>query len=367
MIRSVLILSLWCSVAEAVPRRVLRDKGRDPSDSERTMATELKRGRQLASKGQHAEAVHAFDAALRSVPDEPRVLNELGWELRLTGDLTRAEEVCRKAAKKGEPPMRAPALYNLGRVLEQRGDKPAAILAYRESLDLRENKSVRERLLDLDPSASKDAFGPHPLDGPVASIAAWCAANKDESCHLTDGAVHFSLPKPQGQWLAVEVFTVGESPEDCAVGVRTKRGWFVGRLMSCKESEFRHGVEISVTLIDRVPSAVGPELEIEAKGTDSMKDYDEEAGHSVCCLDADFKSFVVCGIGASGTPHCTPDIDLYPSLDAPKNASDTKLAATWANDELVLIRDDGKPIDDKKPRLAPSLKATAGRHRLVFP
>ncbi len=201
----------------------------------------------------------------------------------------------------------------------------------------------------------------------MASIEAWCAAHKDEECHLKEGAVSFTLPKPFGQWQDVRVFTVGESPEECAVGVRTKRGWFVGRLMSCREAEFRHDVEISVTLIDHVASADGPELEIEAKGTDSMKDYDEEAGHSVCCLDADFRSIVVCGVGKSGIPHCTPDIDLLPSLDAPKNASDTKLVARWANDELVLDRDDGKSIDDKKPRLAPSLRALAGRHRLIFP
>jgi tetratricopeptide (TPR) repeat protein len=165
--RLAILILLFVAAASAAPKKVVRDAPA-PTDAQksasRTMAAELRRGRALAGKGQHAAAVAAFDAALGAVPDEQRVLLELGWELRAAGDLARAEEVCRKGARPGvEPPLRAPALYNLGRVLEDKGDKSGAIAAYRESLGLRENRIVRERLLDLDPTAQSDATRPQPM------------------------------------------------------------------------------------------------------------------------------------------------------------------------------------------------------------
>jgi tetratricopeptide (TPR) repeat protein len=152
-------LLVWSLVA--APTKTVRGGETTLSDAEKatheTMTAELRRGRQLAAKGQHAEAVAAFDAALRAVPDEPRVLLELGWELRAAGKLPRAEEICRKAAQVATAPSeRGKALYNLGRVLEQKSDKPGAIAAYRDSLKLRENRTVRERLLGLDPTAESE-------------------------------------------------------------------------------------------------------------------------------------------------------------------------------------------------------------------
>jgi tetratricopeptide (TPR) repeat protein len=141
---------LWSVIA--APAAVVRSGDTAVVDkaARATMTAELRRGRQLASQGQHAEAVAAFDAALRAVPDEPRVLLELGWELRAAGNLPRAEEICRRAVQMSTTdPDRAKALYNLGRVLESKGDKPNAIVAYRDSLRLRENKTVRERLIAL--------------------------------------------------------------------------------------------------------------------------------------------------------------------------------------------------------------------------
>jgi tetratricopeptide (TPR) repeat protein len=357
------IFLYFSSLAAAAPTDAQKPPGPDPrlaaQERVKTMAAELRRGRALANKNQHAEAVKAFDAALRAVPDEPRVLNELGFSLRAAGDLARAEEICKKAAQTKEPPLRAPALYNLGRVLEQRNDKAGAIAAYSESLKLRENKTVRERLLSLDPTAASDRTRPQPLDGPVASIDAWCKAQKDEECHLDGGAISFQHNKPIAPWKEMRLFTIGDSPEMCVLAVRTTRGWFAGKLLSCRESEFRHGVQSDVDM--------GARLILSFTGTDSMRDYDEELGHSYCCIDADFEAVIACGVGPSGVPHCTPEIDLAPPLEALKGTSDTKLVAKWTNDELVLERADGKSADERKPRLAPTLRAIAGRHRIVFP
>jgi Flp pilus assembly protein TadD len=98
------------ATATAAPKKVVRAQA-ELSDAQKvahkTMAAALRRARKLASKGRHAEAVVALDAALRAVPDEPHVLQELGWELRVAGELVRAEEACRKAALTSEPALRA--------------------------------------------------------------------------------------------------------------------------------------------------------------------------------------------------------------------------------------------------------------------
>ena len=332
------------------------------------MAAELRRGRGLAGKGKHAEAIAAYDRALAAVPDEPRVLLELGVELRATGDLARAEDVSRKVAKPGgDPALRAPALFNLGRIFEDKKDKDGAVAAYRESLRLRENRFVRERLFALDPTAQSDVTRPEPLEGPVASLAAWCAAHTDISCNLDDPVVSGKLAAPEPPWLEARVFTIVEENEtDCALGVRTQKGWFVAKLEYCSDHEFRHDMKVELAASDEIASGTGAELVVTFNGVDSVKDYDEVAGHSVCCLDQDLVLVSVCGVGASGAPACTPQIQLTRANSGRRPGNDElQLEARFENGELDLVRSDGKPIDDRG--LDPDLRRIAGRHRILFP
>src|SRR5262249_25114020 len=91
-----MVVMVGAHAAAAAPKKVVRDAPA-LTDAQRAankqMAAELRRGRALSDKGKHAEAVAAFDAALRAVPDEPHVLLELGVSLRAVGDLARAEAV----------------------------------------------------------------------------------------------------------------------------------------------------------------------------------------------------------------------------------------------------------------------------------
>jgi tetratricopeptide (TPR) repeat protein len=368
MTATVLVLA---ATGSAAPKKVRRDHA-ELSDaqkvSHKTMAAELRRGRKLAAKGRHAQAVAALDAALRAVPDEPHVLQELGWELRVAGDLVRAEQVCRKAALASEPALKAPALYNLGRVLEENGDKVGAIAAYVEALKLREDSSVRGRLLDLDPTAQSDAMRPQPLEGPFASLEAWCATHPDEPCQLSDATVSAKLDAPAPPWREVRVFTTGEDGDrSCALALRTSRGWFVTDLGSCSNYEFRYGVTATIAS-DDVLRSPGPELEVALRGTDAMKDYDPELGHSYCCIETEFSSLTVCGLGPSQVPHCSATLDLLPPLEPSSGAStEIGLEPRYAGDEVILERSDGKPIADAKVRLHRSLRGIAGRHRVIFP
>lgn len=357
-------------VAAAAPKLVKRDAEPEVSQAQqaaqKTMAAELRRGRQLAQKGQRAEAIAAFEAALRAVPDEPSVLSELGWALRAAGELKRAEESCNKAVQAAkEPPLRAAALYNLGRVLEDKRDQPGAIAAYRASLKLRENRIVRERLLDLDKTAQSDALQPEPLEGPFPTVEAWCK-KQPEKCALGKEASVSARVGKAPPWQEARLFTVGEGPEECVLALRTARGWFLGKPTYCNENIFRHDAKATLEWKD-VLAPPGPKLLFSLRGTDSMRDYDEEAGHSICCLDADFEELMICGLGPSQVPHCTRTISLLPPMDAPKNAAETGLVPRYGGGELVLERADGKSLEDKKSRLAPTLQAIAGRHRIAFP
>lgn len=366
-----LIVVATALAVQAKPKPAARDEpklGDAEKAAHRAMAAELRRGRGLAGKGQHAEAIAAYEKALTSVPDEPHVLLELGVELRAAGDLARAEEVCRKVARPGgDPALRAPALFNLGRVLEDRKDQDGAVAAYRESLKLRENRFVRERLFALDPTAQSDVTRPAPLDGPVASLAAWCAAHKETPCHLDDAAVGGTLDAPAAPWLEARVFTIEDEGEiDCALGVRTRKGWYVAKLEYCADHEFRHDVQVELAANDGIPSGTGAELVVTFRGTDSMKDFDPQMGHSVCCIDQDLVLVSVCGVGPSGAPACTPQLQLTPVLIGRKT-SEVHLEARFTDGELELVRADGKPIEDARARLDPDLRGLAGRHRILFP
>src|SRR5215470_14152518 len=109
---------------------------------------------------------------------DARKTAEAGWKAYQKKDLATAEKLTRKAidlaATEGD--VKAAALYNLGKILEDKQDKPGAIQAYKDSLALRRNGTVREQLRTLDAAAAAtfDAFMPQPLKGPYAGIEGWC-------------------------------------------------------------------------------------------------------------------------------------------------------------------------------------------------
>jgi tetratricopeptide (TPR) repeat protein len=370
-------------VAAAAPHKIAPHKSARPPSLADTPEAQLRRGRALAARHRYADAVKVLDAALRAMPDDPRVLNELGVALRETGDLARAETVCRDAAKAEAAELRAAALYNLGRVLERRGQAEAAIAAYQDSLRIRHTRAVRERLVALDPMATSEVTRTHPLDGPVASIEDWCNSQKAGQCDLHNNVLdpdpdssQRSDPQSPWQpgrhspWQEMRVFVVQAETTECALGVRTARGWFVGRVMDCSTAAYpRHA--FNVELEDVIASAQGDELQLDLSSVEGYRTWDPET-RSSAYAESEFEALVVCGLGPSGTPHCTPSIQLTtPDKDAgssenagPSEAGswDCKLAARWAKGLLILesAAGDGTPL---KPSSCP----LAGRHRVIFP
>jgi tetratricopeptide (TPR) repeat protein len=144
----------------------------------------LRDGRLKVKAGALEEGIALFEEALALRPGDPRLLVELGWAAFLAGDLQRAEAATAQGlpGARGKPSEGA-ALYNLGRIAEQRGDKDEAARRYRESLSARPNAAVEKRLsaLGLGPAAEPAGrtdtpaeLGP--LEGPLQSLDAVCGA-----------------------------------------------------------------------------------------------------------------------------------------------------------------------------------------------
>lgn len=227
----------------------------------------------------------------------------------------------------------------------------------------------------------------HALEGPVASLEAWCQANDTTAshCYLTDIYEPWIYlpadvpdpaegPAPSSPWREARVFVVAGASytgATCMLGVETARGWFVGPLAECY-SEFRHGVSVQLRAIDVIPGAPGNELELRIHGSDHAKwrdRYKDENGdfHTASNFHRfDYEELVVCGVGPSRTPHCTKTLYLAPDLTDPSETFDISLAARWSRGDLILERGDGWGSTGHGA-LAPSLRAIQGRHRIVFP
>ena len=124
-----------------------------------TFRDQLAAGRAAVAKKQYAEGVTAFTAALKIDPNHAAALAELGWAAYLAGDLDAAQRATERAiAGDASDRTRGAGLYNLGRILEDRGDKDGAATAYQRSLGLRPTDTVAQRLAGLT-AAGADARG----------------------------------------------------------------------------------------------------------------------------------------------------------------------------------------------------------------
>lgn len=124
-----------------------RDSAREHA---RSFRDQLAAGRKAVKDKDYAAGITALTAALKLDPNHPAALAELGWAAYLAGDLATAQRHTERAIASDAPDRtRGAALYNLGRILEDRADKDGAAAAYQRSLALRPNDVVSKRLADL--------------------------------------------------------------------------------------------------------------------------------------------------------------------------------------------------------------------------
>jgi hypothetical protein len=187
------------------PRR-RRPNELSPEERARLVAAvpHVREGQRLGRAGDHAAALSAFERALEDAPDHPGALCEAGWQAFRLDDLDRAKDLLVRGARLSRAPnRRAACLYNLGRVYEARDEPAEAKVRYEESLRLRPNDVVADRLAALATglASSGKEQEVHP------SIEAFCDhvllddMNERVSCEVTD-----TLPFPDAGASAELVF-----------------------------------------------------------------------------------------------------------------------------------------------------------------
>jgi hypothetical protein len=276
---------------------------------------DLNEGRKLSQAKDWAGAIKAFDRALAVAPDDVRVLSELGWAAFQANELSRAETANKRAlANAKSPKLRAPILYNMGRVAEARGDKKAAVKAYAESLALRDNAEVKKRLGALDGGVPESVAASRPCDQPFANVAALCTCLRGRKEDL----------------LASDDVTMTCEPEttpplgDPRLGVVVWGAEVVERphLLTVKEGDrVRAIVELGR---DYEPGAFGVHNEAEVKGGEKrsvnghdvvvvrseQRNADQNLAGLELCFDHE-KLETVCALGDKpDTTKCTPPIPV---------------------------------------------------------
>lgn len=138
---------------DALPERKKRAMPTEPPVTAEARAAYLKHlraGRAFAKATKWGEATRSFEAALAAMPMDARALSELGWAAFQTGDYAKAKTANESSVKLAiDANVKAASLYNLGRVAEAGKDIATATAHYQASLQLRQNKTVAERLKKL--------------------------------------------------------------------------------------------------------------------------------------------------------------------------------------------------------------------------
>jgi Ca-activated chloride channel family protein len=145
---SCLLLALLYAPAEAQAWEPFRAENKD-----------VKRGNELLEHGRAEQATQAYEAAQRSLPNDPGVQLNKGLGLLGVGKLPEAREAFRAASQGGNPELRGKANYNLGLTFLREADT----LAKEEKLE------ESQKLL----TESIDAFKNSLRNAPKNRDAAW--------------------------------------------------------------------------------------------------------------------------------------------------------------------------------------------------
>lgn len=364
----------------------------------------LKRGRQLEEKRDWPGAIAAFGECLKLLPDDPWALSEQGWAAYNAKQLELAEKSTRAAiAAATQDDVKGASYYNLGLILEGRGDKAGAIAAYVASVKARGSAAVRSRLqtLDANAAAALEPLAPQTMSGPSRDLKSFCAdwvaaANQQEdqerprpcSCNpeaqklnveiegeaTVDQAAVFRKNPP---YLDVRVIAAGcdlrqDNPRgqyyvQTHLALKTAAGWFVEKLV---ESESNHYCQNTLRITQLAVSDVIPGGSPEVSVRWSERGGCRLSSTRPSTWEHDFLS--IAGIGPSKAPSLTRPIKVLdseeelPGLDSgpdykPKVYVDMKLNVQFSKDGTLTLSGKTHGID----------RATAaellGVHTLRFP
>lgn len=191
--------------------------------------------------------------ALAKAPNNPRLLSELSALELEREDFERAKSYGERsvnfAKQTKQTALEAASLYNIGRACEGLNDFAGAKSAYKESLALRKNDVVEQRLNTLDQRDPKIPYKAAPLEGPFSTLEAWCKRREKEEAGIEHTDEHVgcldnlnenftltipdAMPRVYPPIKALRLFgrTVPEYSGSGSgllyLGIKTTRGWYV--------------------------------------------------------------------------------------------------------------------------------------------
>jgi hypothetical protein len=276
-----------------------------------TYKQKLSAGRKAAKAAQWPEAISALEAALVAIPGDDRALGELSWAAFSAGDFVKAR-ASGKASVLGstDPKIKAASLYNLGRVEEADGKLPAAALLYKQSLALRDNKTVKARLDALAKDAPV-ADEPLPCTTPMpeAQLCACLNATTAENLDNPDDAA-CELAAAGADGFKIATYTVSSLREQQnALVARQAGGWTVVALLAYVYNPGMMGINEEWSLAEPKEETIGGHQVVRFTSTKSRSDSDLGVDE---IETESTESLVVCVRGSGATPTTCP-IDVIVS------------------------------------------------------
>jgi Ca-activated chloride channel family protein len=106
-------------------------------------------GRAQYGRGNHPQALSAFEGASGLRPEDARARFNLADALYKNGKFDEAEALFKALGQDPKAPLAGPARFNLGNALYQKKDYPGAVQAYRDALRVRPEDEDTRRNLEL--------------------------------------------------------------------------------------------------------------------------------------------------------------------------------------------------------------------------
>jgi tetratricopeptide (TPR) repeat protein len=106
-------------------------------------------GRDEYARGNHPQALSAFEGALAARPQDPRTRFNMADGLYKNGKFDEAAALFRALGEDPQSPLAGPSRFNLGNALYQKQDYKGAIRSYRDALHLQPDDVDARRNMEL--------------------------------------------------------------------------------------------------------------------------------------------------------------------------------------------------------------------------
>lgn len=294
--------------------------------------TLLRKGRAAERAGKHVDAITSFDAALKLVPDDPRLLSELSWAAFGAKQYERATKAAQTAiARSTRSTIKAEALYNLGRTLEAQGKPKQALRAYHRSQVLRPHKVVAARIKTISGSAPPVIVTPLPAapagTRPKFDLDEWWGVQ---------------LTKPSPPFAAAFIQENDEAM--CDLFIRVGRSWrVVYKVADCPGNNKYWNTSATLSTVK-----VGGKTLLRLDVTEGERDYRTNKRGAKTWQVQRTKAVVLCGVGTSGELSCTPRIVTERSVSIERKGAKptiTEQRRLELAPGKLIVTDDGKKTE----------------------